>query len=105
MATGDDDAVRSPLERPEDEEGVDPAGAGHPDDLHVGRIGKAAGAGKVSAGIAAPVAAKRHDQGLIFLFGFFYRHIASTSAMICLVEKPFRSIAPEGQVTVQAPQP
>ena len=40
-----------------------------------------------------------------FLFGFFYRHIASTSAMICLVENPFRSIAPDGQVTVQAPQP
>ena len=30
---------------------------------------------------------------------FVYRHIASTSAMICLLVNPERSIAPEGQVS------
>ena len=31
--------------------------------------------------------------------------MVSTSDMICLELNPLRSIAPEGQVTVQAPQP
>ena len=85
----------------ENKHGVHAAGAGNADDLDLRRIGEAVASRKVSARIGAPVAAKRHDQRLIF----FYLHIASTSAIICLVENPFKSIAPDGQVTVQAPQP
>src|SRR5699024_1054073 len=54
--------------------------------------------------VAAPVAAERHDLWSEFFF-CFYRHIASTSARICLFENPCRSIAPDGHVTVHAPQP
>ena len=52
----------------------------------------------------AGVTAECHDLGSEFFF-CFYRHIASTSAKICLLENPCRSIAPDGQVTVHAPQP
>ena len=58
-------------------------------------------AGQVSAGIGAPVTAERHNKRLVSI----YLHIASTSAIICLVVKPRRSIAPDMQATVQAPQP
>ena len=101
MTAADDDAVRAALERAQDEHRIDAAGTGHADDLDLGGIGQAVVARKIGARIGAPVAAKRHD----FRFIFAYRHNASTSAMIWALEKPFRSIAPDGQATVQAPQP
>ena len=95
-------AVRAALERAQDEHGVHAAGAGNADDLDVGGVIQAVGTRKVRAGVGAPVAAKGNDLGFERLY---ILHIASTSAMICRFEKPFRSIAPDGQATVQAPQP
>ena len=105
MAAGDNDAIRPPLKGAQDEHRIHTAGARYPDDLNVRRIRKPARACQIGARIAAPVAAERNDQRLEFFIIFLYLHIASTSAMICLVVKPFRSIAPEGHVTVHAPQP
>lgn len=65
-------------------------------------IGQPVGAAEVRPGIRAPVAAKRYNGGLKILV---HLHMASTSAMICRLEKPRRSMAPDGQATVQAPQP
>ena len=101
MAAAEDHAVRAALEGAQHEHGVHAAGAGHPDDLDVGGVAEAVVARQVSARIGAPVAAERYDQRLILV----YLHIASTSAIICRFRKPFRSIAPEGQATVHAPQP
>ena len=102
MASAEDNTVSASLEGTEDEHRIYTAGAGYADDLYVSGIGCTVGTCKVSARIGTPVAAERNDGGSKFVI---YLHIASTSAMICLLVKPFRSIAPEGQVTVQAPQP
>ena len=102
MAAAKDHAVRAALERAQDEHGVHAAGAGNADDLDVGGVIQAVGTRKVRAGVGAPVAAKGNDLGFERLY---ILHIASTSAIIWLFEKPFRSIAPDGQATVHAPQP
>jgi hypothetical protein len=78
VATANDNAVCAPLESAEHEHGVNAAGARNSDDLYVCRVVKTVIAGKVSARVRAPVAAKRNYQGFIF----FYLHIASTSAII-----------------------
>ena len=104
MASADDHAVRPSFKGPQDKHGIHPAGTGYPDDLHVRGVREAAAACQIRAGVAAPVAAESHDLRPEFFF-CFYRHIASTSARICLFENPCRSIAPDGHVTVQAPQP
>ena len=64
VAAGDDHAVGAALERLEDEERVDAAGAGQADDAHVGRHLQAAGAGQVGAGVGAPVADEGDDSRL-----------------------------------------
>src|SRR5699024_3078755 len=102
VAAAEDHAVRAPLEGPENEHRVQAAGAGNADDLHIGRVLEPVGAGEVGARVGAPVAAESHNGRLKLSV---YLHIASTSAMICALEKPLRSMAPEGQATVQAPQP
>ena len=53
--------------------------------------------------LGAPVAAKCNNFGFELIYSIL--HIASTSAIICLLENPFKSIAPDGQATVHAPQP
>ena len=106
VATTNDYAVRTLLERLQDKGGVYTAGTRYANDFYVCGIAQTAGACKVSTRIRTPVAAKRHDvRGKFFLFRGYILHIASTSDIICFELKPFKSIAPEGQVTVQAPQP
>jgi hypothetical protein len=61
VATGDDHAVRAALERLDDEEGVDPAGAGEADDPHVWVHLQPARAREVGTGVRAPVAHERRD--------------------------------------------
>ena len=107
MASVDDHAVRPTLERPQNKHRIYTAGARNPYDFNVCRIGKPARPRKVRPCITAPVTAERYDKRFKFALLFFvqFLHIASTSAIICLLVKPFKSIAPEGQVTVHAPQP
>ena len=81
MASAQDHPVGAPLEGPEEEDGIDPAGAGHPDDLHVGGIGKPVCPGEIRPRVGAPVAAEGHDGGNKSR-RFVHLHIASTSAMI-----------------------
>jgi hypothetical protein len=78
VATADNNAVCAPLESAEHEHGINAARARNANDLYVCRVVKTVVAGKVSARVGAPVAAKRNYQGFVF----FYLHIASTSAMI-----------------------
>ena len=101
VATANYNTVCTALESAEHEHRINAARARHADDLYVRRVCQAVVARKVSARIRAPVAAKCNYQRFIF----FYLHIASTSAIICALAKPLRSIAPDGQATVQAPQP
>ena len=101
VTTADDNAVSASLESAENEHRVNAARAGYADDLNVRGIVQTVVTSKVSTCIGTPVATECNDQGFIF----FHLHIASTSAIICALAKPFRSIAPEGQATVQAPQP
>ena len=106
VATTNDYAVSALLECLQDEAGVYTAGARYANDFYVCRVSQTARTCKVSTCIRTPVTAKRYDvRGKFFLFRGYILHIASTSDIICLELKPFRSIAPEGQVTVQAPQP
>ena len=51
------------LERAEDEHGIDPAGAGHADDLHLRGIVEPVVSGEIRSGVGAPVTAKRHYIG------------------------------------------
>ena len=51
------------------------------------------------------IAQEAEKLGARFLYNLHPDDIASTSAKICLLEKPCRSIEPDGQATVQAPQP
>ena len=84
---------------------IDTAGAGNADDLDVGRVGHTAASREIRSGVAAT---SLQQNATIFGLNssfFFYRHIASTSARICLFENPCRSIAPDGHVPVQAPHP
>lgn len=104
MTSAEDDSVRPFLKSTENEHGIYPAGTRNPDDLYIRRIPQSAASCQIRSGITAPVAAERDNFWSEFFF-LFYRHMASTSAMICRLENPCRSIAPEGQVTVQAPQP
>ena len=101
VAAAEDDTVGAPLKGPEDKHRIDPAGAGHPDDLNVRRVVQTVIAREIRTGVGAPVAAKGDNQRL----KLFYLHIASTSAIIWSFLNPRRSIAPDGQVTVQQPQP
>ena len=94
-------AIRTALERAEDEHGIHAAGAGNADDLNLRGVIQSVIACQVCTGVRAPVAAEGND----FRFIFGHLHIASTSAIICLLAKPLRSIAPDGQATVQQPQP
>ena len=59
MTAAHDDAVGAALERLDDEERIDASGTRQADDAHVARHVQAAGAGKVGAGVRAPVA----DEG------------------------------------------
>ena len=94
------------LERLQYEHRVHTAGTRHTDNFYVLGIGQTAGTCKVRACVRTPVATERNNVGYeFFLFGAYFLHIASTSDIICLELNPFKSIAPEGQVTVQAPQP
>ena len=104
MAAADNHTVRTFLKSTEYEHRIYTAGTRNADDFNVGRIFKPVAAGKICSRIRAPVAAERHNSRPIFVF-FIYLHIASTSAIICLLENPSKSIAPEGHVTVQAPHP
>ena len=56
-------SARAVLQRLEDVERVDAARAGHPDDTNRRRVLDAGYAGKVRAGIRAPVAQKADDFG------------------------------------------
>ena len=104
MASAQDHTVRTLLKCTENKHRIDPAGARYPDDLDIGRVGQAAASRQIRTRVAAPVAAERYYFRSEF-FASLYRHIASTSARICLFEKPCRSMAPDGHVTVHAPQP
>ena len=104
MAAADNHTVSTFLKSTENEHGIYTAGTRNTDNFYISRIIEPVVACKVSTRIGAPVAAKRHNIGSKFVF-FIYLHIASTSAIICLLENPSKSIAPEGHVTVQAPQP
>ena len=99
-----DHAVSTFFKGTEDKHWIYTAGAWYADDLYISRIRKTAASCKVCTCVAAPVTAECHDLRSEFFF-CFYRYIASTSAKICLLENPWRSIAPDGQVTVHAPQP
>ena len=106
VATAKDYAVRTLLICFQDERRIYATRTRYADDFYVCGVGKTAGTCKVCAGIRTPVTAKRYDVGYkFFLFRRYFLHNASTSDMICLELNPFKSIAPEGQVTVQAPQP
>ena len=61
MASPDEHAVRSLLQRIHDEQRVYPAGAHHPYDFHIRGIFHPAGARKVRARIGAPVVQKSDD--------------------------------------------
>ena len=104
MTSTHDHTVSTFFKSTEDEHWIDTAGARNTDDLYISRIRKTAASCKVCTCVASPVTAECHDLRSEFFF-CFYRHIASTSAKICLLENPWRSIAPDGQVTVHAPQP
>ena len=104
MTAAQDHSVCSFFESTENKHRIDPAGARYPDDLDIGRVGQAAASRQIRTRVAAPVAAERYYFRSEF-FASLYRHIASTSARICLFEKPCRSMAPDGHVTVHAPQP
>jgi len=99
-----DNAVGASLESTEYKHRIDSARTGYSDYLYVCRIIESVRTGEVCSGIGTPVTAERYYQRLE-IFVIIYLHIASTSAIIWLLEKPLRSIAPEGQATVQAPQP
>ena len=101
MTSAKDNTVCASLECAEHEDGVNSARAGYADYLYVRRIVKSVVSRKVCARVGAPVTAESNYKRLTFV----YLHIASTSAIICCVEKPLRFIAPEGHATVQAPQP
>ena len=110
MAAADNHPICSLLEGPQDKQRIDTAGAGNPDNLYLRRIRQTAGSSQICTGIAAPVAAESNNQRSKFCYLpvyrlMFYLHIASTSAINCLLEKPFKSIAPDGQATVHAPHP
>ena len=103
VAAADYHSVGTALESTKHKERVYAAGAGNADDLDIRGVLKPVRSGEIGTGVGAPVATERDDLRLEFVF--IHRHIASTSARICLLEKPERSIAPDGQATVQAPQP
>ena len=85
VAAAENHTVRASLKGPQNEHRVKAAGAGNPNDFYVRGILQPIGAGQVGTGIAAPVATERNDGGRPFLI---YLHIASTSAIICLLENP-----------------
>ena len=104
MTSTHDHAVRTFFEGTKDEHRVDTAGTWNTDDLYICRVTKTAASSQVGSCITAPVTAERYNFRSEFFF-CFYRHIASTSAIICLFENPCKSIAPDGHATVQAPHP
>ncbi len=101
MAAADYNTVGTALKCAEDKHGIDSARAGNADYLYIRGVVQTIVAGKIGARIGAPVAAEGNNKRFVFV----YLHIASTSAEICLFRKPLRSIAPDIQATVQAPQP
>ena len=102
VASADYNAVSASLECTEDEYGIDSARAGYSYNIYTFGIRKSVVSRKVCTRIRAPVTAECNDLRFKFVI---YLHIASTSAIICELAKPLRSIAPEGQATVHAPQP
>ena len=94
--------VSASLEGTEDEYGIYTARTGYSDDIYTFGVRKSVVSSQVSTRIGAPITAESHDLRFEFVV---YLHIASTSAMICEVAKPLRSIAPDGHATVQAPHP
>lgn len=101
MAAAYNNTVGSALKRTEDKHRIYSARAGHANYFYICGIIKSIVSRKVRSGVGTPVTAKRHDKRLMFV----YLHIASTSAIICLLVKPRRSIAPDIHATVHAPQP
>ena len=65
MAARDQHPIGPLLEALGDKEGVHPSGAGHPHDAEVGGINHAAGSRHIRPCVAAPVAEKAHDPGLM----------------------------------------
>jgi hypothetical protein len=63
VAAGNHYPICAALEGAQDKVGADTAGAGNTDNTNIGRISHPAGPGQVTAGIAAPVAAKSNDEG------------------------------------------
>ena len=69
MAAAEDDTIGAASEGPQDEQGINPAGAGNLDDFNIGGVIFAGRASAVSAGVAAPITAERHDfrfVGVVF---------------------------------------
>ena len=69
VAAADEDAIGAFEEGLGDVDGVEAAGAHEADDADVGRVLDARGAGKVGAGVGAPVAQKGDDPRFEFGFG------------------------------------
>jgi hypothetical protein len=85
VASADDNAVSALFKSTKNEHRIYTAGAGNADDLYISGVSKSRASRKVRTRIAAPVAAKSNYLGFEFVI---YRHIASTSDKICLLEKP-----------------
>ncbi len=79
MTTAENHAVSASLKRAQNKNRIDSAGTRHTNNFYIGRIIQPIRARKVGARIGTPVAAERDD----FRFELAYRHIASTSAIIC----------------------
>jgi hypothetical protein len=74
MATGDQYAICTLLERLEDKDRINPAGAGEFKHPHVGRVLHPAGSGQVSPGVGTPGADKGDYFGFKGMFQFFRVH-------------------------------
>ena len=74
----------------ENKHGVDPAGAGYPDDLRVRRIRQPTGTGETRAGVAAPVASRK-PRSWASRVSFVTRHMrVHLRNDLSWLEKPFR---------------
>lgn len=122
VAAGHQDPIRPSLKSPQYQHRIHPSGAGYPDDSQVGGLLQPADPGQVSPGITAPVTAKSDYFRLplaisrfsciavlhlrcITVFRCIYRHAASTSAINCSLENPFRFRAPDRHSDTHAPHP
>jgi len=72
VSAGNQHTVRSLLEGPQDILGVNPSGAGHPDDPDAGGILEPADPGGVRTGITTPVAGETYNFRLPSALSLFY---------------------------------